>query len=117
MSKLYDLAVRFYNNNELEKAAILAKNLIYSQTLDAKNFKLMGAVNQAQGQFSFAIGAYQHAFKLDCKDASIAFTIAQCYVQLGRYESAKRWLDCALAIAPGDIRINELAKAVKQKLT
>lgn len=117
MSKLYDLAIRFYNNREFEKAGILAKNIIYSEPLDAKNYKLYGAVNQSRGLFSYAIGAYQHAFKLNCQDAATAFQIAQCYVQLDRSQSALRWAKIAQELAPDERRYQKLVAAVEQKIS
>ena len=113
---LYALTVRLYNSGDYDQARILAKNLLYSRMPDAKYFKMLGAINQATEQYSFAIGAYQRAVLLDCEDEQTAFCLGQCYYHLADYEKAVHWLQISLELQGDQPVAQELLEAILKKM-
>jgi Flp pilus assembly protein TadD len=115
MSVHYDLVVRYYNDRQYDKAYVLARTLILENPFSAQHFKILGSIQQAKEEFSYAIGAYQRAFMMDCTDAQTAFCLAQCYTQLGEFDKALQWAHTSLLLKPDD-QTRKLAAAVRKKI-
>ena len=114
---LYDLAVRFYNNNEYDKAAALAKTLTYQQPLDPKGYKLFAIIKQAMGEYGGALNNYLKAHMIDGQDATTLYCMAQCYYMIGHLHDAISALKLAVKINPAHEKAPKLLKELKKKLS
>ena len=114
---LYDLAVRFYNNNEYDKAAALAKTLTYQAPLDPKGYKLSGIVAQATGAYGLALNSYLKAHMIDSQDATTLFYMGQCYYMIGHLHDAIACLKLAVKVNPAHEKAPKLLAELQKKLS
>lgn len=113
---LYELAVRFLRGDDYDNAYSLSKHLQLMTPYCAKPYKILGLVQQAKGEYSFALGAYQRAILLDAKDTEVMRSMVECYLHFEDYAHAKRWLEALLALEPDDEYAKRLINHVDRKL-
>lgn len=113
---LYELAVRFYRGQDYDNAYTLANHLRLIDPMSYKTYKILGIVQQAKENYSFAVGAYQRAILLNAMDTETMYYMAQCYTHLQDYGKAAAWLQAFLAISPDDASAKRLHEVIKKKL-
>ncbi len=95
----YTMGVRYYVNQQFDKAHEMFKLLCSLQPLNARNFKAWGANYLGQQDYPSAIHAYSSAYAMSAMDADTSFYLGQAFYFLKDYEEAKGHLAFARELA------------------
>lgn len=107
---LNELAIRLYQNNELDKAIECASLLRQIEPDNPRSYKTLGIVNQASEKYAWAINAYRCALLFQPEDFDALFYMAQCYVHIRNFPLAHECLSTCLKLNPSEHQAKELAK-------
>lgn len=95
----YTMGVRYYANQQYDKAHEMFKLLCSLQPISARNFKAWGANYLGQQDYRSAIHAYAMAYTLSATDADTSFYLGQASYFLKEYEEAQGHLQFARELA------------------
>lgn len=95
----YTLGVRYYANQQYDKAHELFKLLCTLQPLNARNFKAWGANYLGQQDYASAVRAYGMAYLMSATDADTSFYLGQAHYFLKDYDEARGHLRFAREMA------------------
>ncbi|NBW47571.1 MAG: hypothetical protein EBR46_05470 [Betaproteobacteria bacterium] len=84
----YTLGVRYYANQQFDKAHELFKLLCTLQPLNARNFKAWGANYLGRKDYASAIRAYEAAYLMSATDADTSFYLGQAHYFQKDHEEA-----------------------------
>lgn len=116
----YTLALRYYNNQDYAKAAIIAENLRWNNPLNSTYLTLTGHINYATGQLDWAVGAYARAIMFDPFNLEAHYGLALAYIGKDAYLKAEECLDYVVSKeteTPLGRRAQTLLEVLRQKMT
>lgn len=93
----YELAKKYYNNKDYEKAAVLAENLRWQDPLNTDYLLLTGNINYAMQKNDWAVGAYSRALMFDPFNCDAHLGLALAYIQKGSAKHAVESLKFVVA--------------------
>lgn len=104
-----DARAAFYNNDLIDMAEDLVKQVLKAQPAMDRALALLGDIHMRKGQPAEARQHYVAALKSNPKSASAAHKLAQTYMSEGNYQQASDMLNKLAALNPFNIKLLENA--------
>ena len=96
---VYTLGVRYFSNQQYDKAHEMFRMLCLLQPLNVRNFKAWGANFLGRQDYESAIRAYTSAYMLSATDADTSFYLGQAHYFLKQDDEARGHLAFAREMA------------------
>jgi tetratricopeptide (TPR) repeat protein len=104
---LLDLSRTKEAEEHYRKGVELAHSAAYAQ-------ELLGGFYRTQGRLTEAIGCLRKACDLESENATVAFKLGRCLLELGEQEEGRQWLQRSLAMKPDGEYSAEITKILSE---
>ncbi|MFK4531968.1 type III secretion system low calcium response chaperone LcrH/SycD [Bradyrhizobium ottawaense] len=109
LEALYMLGYRYYCYGKYERALSFFRFLCLHRHTDVRSWLGLAAASQMLGETEGAVQAYRLAALLNNEDPQIPLRAAECFVKLGRPESAIVALGDVLTLSAGNPALDTFA--------
>lgn len=111
----FQKAVRYFEQQNLEKSAVEFKNVIQIEPKAAKAYYYLGRIEEGKKNWREAFGLYQKAVELDPNDREAQLKLAQFWLLANDVDKASELLEAVSKEKPSDLDVRLLQVAVANR--